>query len=264
MTRKAQLMQFLSQTTSNGVIERSFTVGEVPGVLWSPASSTDPAPLVLMGHPGGLHKRAVGMVARAAHLVTTYGFHAAAIDAPGHGDRARSAADAAWVDDMRRARTAGEPLGAIVAEFNASIAERAVPEWQATVDVLQKLPDIDPDRLVGYSGMTLATEIGLRLMLADPRIGAAGLGAAFASEALLEVARGVSAPVQFLLPWDDLEIDRESGIALWDAIGSEVKSLHIFPGPHQRVPTYEAEDSARFLANHLLAIEPNRSPRRAI
>jgi hypothetical protein len=246
-------MQFFSQTTSDGVIERSFTIGDVPGVLWSSAGSTDPAPLVLMGHPGGLHKRAVGMVARAAHLVTVYGFHAVAIDAPGHGDRARSAADAAWVDEMQRARKAGEPLGAIVAEFNASIAERAVPEWQTTLDALQTLPDIDTDRLVGYSGMTLATEIGFRLMLADPRIGAAGLGAAFASEGLMEVARDVTAPVQFLLPWDDLEIDRESGIALWDAIGSEEKSLHVFPGPHQRVPTYEAEDSARFLANHLLA-----------
>jgi hypothetical protein len=182
-------MQFFSQTTSDGVIERSFTIGDVPGVLWSPAGSTDPATLVLMGHPGGLHKRAVGMVARAAHLVTAWGFHAVAIDAPGHGDRARSAADAAWVDEMQRARKAGEPLGAIVAEFNASIAERAIPEWQTTLDALQTLPDIDADRLVGYSGMTLATEIGFRLMLADPRIGAAGLGAAFASEGLMEVAR---------------------------------------------------------------------------
>jgi hypothetical protein len=246
-------MQFLSQTTSNDVIERSFTVGDVPGVLWSPDGGSAPAPLVLMAHPGGLHKKAQGLVARAAQLVTGYGFHAAAIDAPGHGDRQRSAADAAWVDEMQRARKAGEPLGAIVAQFNASIAERAVPEWQAVLDALQTVPGIDADRPVGYSGMTLATEIGFRLMVADSRIGAAGLGAAFASEGLLDVARSVTAPVQFLLPWDDLEIDRESGIALWDAIGSEEKALHVFPGPHQRVPSYEAEDFARFLARHLLA-----------
>lgn len=251
-------MQFLSQTTSNGVIESTFTVGGVPGVLWSPDARPGPAPLVLMGHPGGLHKKAPGLVARAAHLVTVFGLHAAAIDAPGHGERRRSASDAAWVDEMQRARGAGEPLGPIVSAFNESIAERAVPEWRATLDALQTLPEIDVDRQVGYSGMTLATEIGFRLVAAEPRIGAAGLGAAYASEALLEVARGVSVPVQFLLPWDDPEIDRESGLALYDAIGSNTidtveKSLHAFPGPHQRVPSYEAEDSARFLARHLLA-----------
>lgn len=105
--------------------------------------------------------------------------------------------------------------------------------------------------------MTLATEIGFRLAEEEPRIGAAGLGAAFASESLVEVARGVSVPVQFLMPWDDPEIDRESGLTLYDAIGSVEKSLHAFPGPHQRVPSFEAEDSARFLARHILP--PKRS-----
>jgi alpha-beta hydrolase superfamily lysophospholipase len=246
-------MHFLSQTTSDGVVERSFTVGGVPGVLWSPEAAADPAPLVLMGHPGGLHKKAAGLVARAAHFVTVYGFHAAAIDAPGHGDRERSASDAAWVDEMQSARRAGEPLGPIVSAFNASIAERAVPEWRATLDALQALREIDADRPVGYSGMTLATEIGFRLAAEDPRIGAAGLGAAYASEALLDVARDVRVPVQFLVPWDDPEIDRESGFALYDAIGSAEKSLHAFPGPHQRVPASEAEEAARFLARHLLS-----------
>jgi hypothetical protein len=244
-------MQIFSQTASDGVVESSFTVDGIPGVLWSPDSDPAPAPLVLMGHPGGLHKKTPGLVARAAYLVTTFGFNAASIDSPGHGDRKRSAADAAWVDDMQRARRAGEPLGPIVSEFNASIAERAVPEWRATLDALQALPQIDSDRPVGYSGMTLATEIGFRLAAVEPRVGAAGLGAAFASEALLGVARSVSVPVQFLLPWDDPEIDRESGLALFDAIGSAEKSLHAFPGPHQRVPSFEAADSASFLARHL-------------
>ena len=246
-------MHFISQTTSDDIVESSFTVDGVPGVLWSPHPGGDPAPLVLMGHPGGMHKRAQGLVARAAHFVTTFGFHAAAIDAPGHGERERSASDAAWVAEMLHARESGRPLGAIVAEFNASLAERAVPEWRATLDALQALPDINADSPVGYTGMTLATEIGLRLAEAEPRIGAAGLGAAFASAALLQVARGVTTPVQFLLPWDDPEIDRESGLALFDALGSAEKSLHAFPGPHQRVPWFEAEDSARFIARHLLS-----------
>jgi hypothetical protein len=248
-------MQLISDTTSNGVLERDFTSHGVPGVLWSPASEHDPRPLVLSGHPGGLHKKAPGVAARAIHLVTTCGFHVAAIDAPGHGDRRRSAEDAQWVTEMQKARAAGEPLGPIVSAFNSSIAERAVPEWRATLDELQVVPEINADQPVGYSGMTLATEIGIRLVAAEPRIGAAVFGAAFASAALTDTARRIDVPVLFLLPWNDLEIDRESGLTLFDAFGSAEKTLHANPGPHQRVPWFEAEDSARFFSRHLAPVE---------
>ncbi|WP_406506479.1 hypothetical protein [Streptomyces sp. NBC_01602] len=38
-------------------MHRDFTLGAVPGVLWSSASGSDDAPLVLMGHGGGTHKK---------------------------------------------------------------------------------------------------------------------------------------------------------------------------------------------------------------
>lgn len=243
-------MQFSSSTSADGVLERAFVLDDVPGVLWSPEphppASDTPAPLVLMGHPGGLHKRAQGLVARAVHLVRTRGFHVAAIDAPGHGERPRSEEDARWVARLWRAREAGDPLGPIVSEFNASLAERAVPEWRATLDALQTLPEIAADRPVGYSGMTLATEIGIRLAAADPRIGASVLGAAYASAPLLAAARQVTSPVLYLLPWDDAEIDRESGLALFDAFAAPDKVMHVNAAPHQRLPWSETEDSARF------------------
>ena len=50
-------LHFTAETSSNGVAERDFTVGEIPGVLWSPASRADRAPLVLIGHGGGTHKK---------------------------------------------------------------------------------------------------------------------------------------------------------------------------------------------------------------
>ena len=43
-------LHFTAETTSDGVLERDFVVGEIPGVLWSPASGSDRAPLVLMPH----------------------------------------------------------------------------------------------------------------------------------------------------------------------------------------------------------------------
>jgi dienelactone hydrolase len=244
-------MRFTSETTTNGVLERDFTLGDIPGVLWSRERSSGPAPLLLIGHPGGLHKKAQGVVARATYYASAVGYNVAAIDAPGHGDRPRSAEDARWVDDMQRARAAGEPLGLIVSEFNASIAERAVPEWMAALDELQTLPEVS-DGPVAYSGMTLATEIGMRLVVADERIRAAVLGGAFASETLLDVAAQITVPIQYLLAWDDPEIDRESSFRLFDALGSSEKTLHANPGPHQRVPWFETEDGGRFYERHLI------------
>lgn len=248
-------LNVIAQTSSDGVVDRSFTVGEVPGVLWSPESAAAGAPLLLMGHGGGLHKRAAGLVARARQAVVRDGFHVAAIDAPGHGERALSPQDQQWVDALFRAREEGEPLAAIIAPFNGSLAERAVPEWQATIDALQSLPEIGAEAPIGYSGMTLASAIGIPLAVADPRIRAAIFGGVFVYDALLEAARRVTIPIEFLLPWDDDEIDRESGFTLFDAFASEDKSLHAFPGSHFRVPVERID--TRFFARQLgLAVDP--------
>lgn len=242
-------MHFISDTLIDGKRERRFTLGDIPGVLWSPLDD-DPRPLVLSGHPGGMHSLVPAIVTRATQLVTAHGFHVAAIDAPGHGDRPRSASDAAWVERMQAARAAGEPLGAIVSEFNGSIAERAVPEWRTVLDeLLTELGDVP----IGYRGMTLATEIGARLIAADDRIRVAVLGSAFASAALMQVMARITVPVTYLLPWDDREIDRESGITLFGALGSSEKRMVVFSQPHQRVPWSEVEEAGGFLARHLLA-----------
>ena len=101
-------MHFTAETSSNGVVERNFTIGEVTGLLWSRASGSDRAPLVLMGHGGGQHKKAPGILARAHHFVTACGFTVAAIDAPGHGDRPRTVADEQEIAALRQAQAAGD------------------------------------------------------------------------------------------------------------------------------------------------------------
>ncbi|MFD9515355.1 dienelactone hydrolase family protein [Streptomyces mirabilis] len=244
-------MHFTAETSSNGVVERNFTLDEVTGVLWSPASGSDGAPLVLMGHSGGLHKKAPGILARAHHYVTTCGFTVAAIDAPGHGDRPRNAEDKQWAAALLRARAAGEPIGPIIVDFNGSLAERAVPEWQATLDALQALPEIGPEAPVGYGGMTLGTATGLLLAAIEPRLTAAVFGGVFVYEALTEAAGRITIPIEFLLPWDDEEINRQAGLALFDACASKEKALHAYPGRHNQVPAFEVDNSARFFLRHL-------------
>jgi plasmid stabilization system protein ParE len=242
---------FTSTTSSDGVLERDFTLGEITGVLWSPTAGSAGAPLVLLGHSGGLHKRAPGIVSRARHYVAVYGLSVAAIDAPGHGDRPRNDRDQRWVTALLAARDAGEPIGSIIAEYNSSLAERAVPEWQATLDALQELPEIGTDAPIGFGGMTLGTATGLMLAAVEPRIAAASFGGVFVYAALVAAARQVTIPIELLLPWDDEEIERQPGLELFDAIASQQKMLHAHPGRHNQVPSAEVDNSARFFLRHL-------------
>jgi dienelactone hydrolase len=235
---------FTAKTSSDGVVERDFTIGEVTGVLWSPVSGSRHAPLVLMGHGGGLHKKTPGLMSRARHCVTAYGYTVVAIDAPGHGDRPRTAED-----DQAAGET--ERFKAVSLRYGISLAERAVPEWQATLDALQKLPEIGTEAPVGYGGgITLGTAIGIPLTAIEPRITAAIFGGGFVvHESLIEAARRVTVPVQFLLPWDDEHVDRQSALALFDAFASKEKTLHANPGDHRDVRWFGVDDS--FLVRHL-------------
>jgi hypothetical protein len=239
-------MRFTSeQRLDDGVLEREFTLGEIPGVLWTPGSA--PAPLILSGHNGGLHKRHPRLVARARHYAAEYGFAAAAIDAPGHGDRPRSAADEQARAGLRRAMEAGEPVNEIAAAFIVPLAERAVPEWRTTLDALLSLPGIGGP--AGYEGMTA---IGIRLALVEPRISAAVFFAGgFVPGTLREEARQVTIPLQFLLPWDDEGMERQPALDLFDAFGTREKTLHANLGGHAGVPWFEVDDGARFFARHL-------------
>jgi pimeloyl-ACP methyl ester carboxylesterase len=244
-------MQFTSETSSNGVIERTFRLGEITGVLWSPASALVGTPVLLAAHSGGMHKKAPGLIASALHSVTAYGFTVAAIDAPGHGDRQRNLEDQRWTEAIHRARTAGEPIAPIVIDYSLSLAERAVPEWQAVLDAIQTLPEIGVEAKVGYGGVSLGVVTGLMLTAVEPRITALSLGGVFVDDLLIEAARRITVPVEYQIPWDDKEFDRTAGIALFDAFASTEKTLHAYSGRHYPVPEYERDSSARFFARHL-------------
>jgi pimeloyl-ACP methyl ester carboxylesterase len=244
-------MHITSETSSNGVIERNFTLDEITGVLWSPTSGTTHSPLLLAGHAGGMHKKAPGLLASALHIVSTYGFSVAAIDAPGHGDRPRNRQDQQRAEAIHQARAAGQPIAPIVADYSMSLAERAVPEWQATLDALQRLPEIGVEAPIGYGGVSLGVVTGLILTAVEPRITAVSFGGVFVDDALIEAAGRVTVPVEYQIPWDDEEFDRAAGVALFDAFASKEKTMHAYSGRHYPVPDYERDSSARFFARHL-------------
>ncbi|WP_030692251.1 hypothetical protein [Streptomyces globisporus] len=243
-------MHFTSERRlDDGVLEREFTLGEVPGILWTPPSASAPAPLILLGHPPlGLRKMYPRLVDRARRAAAD-GFAAATIELPGSGDRPRWAGAEQARADMRRAVEAGEPVGdEIIDALVLPLVDRAVPEWQAALDALLTLPEIGGP--VGYSGGVIS--IGVRLAAVEPRIVAAGLFAgSFVPRAILEEARRVTIPLHVLLQWDDEGNDRQASLDLFDAFGSEEKTLHANMGGHTGVPQFAGDAAARFFIRHL-------------
>ncbi|MCX3062190.1 dienelactone hydrolase family protein [Streptomyces beihaiensis] len=241
------------QRLDDNVLEREFTLGEIPGILWTPESASSstpsPAPLILLGHPPlglrGMHPRLVARAKRAA----ADGFATATIELPGSGDRPRLAALEQARADLRHAMQSGEPVSDEITEAVVlPLVDKAVPEWQATLDALLSLPEIGGP--VGYSGGVIS--IGIRLAVADPRIAAAGLFAgSLVPRAMFEEARRVTIPLHVLLQWDDEGNDRQAALDLFDAFGSKEKTLHANMGGHTGVPQSAGEDAARFFTRHL-------------
>ncbi|WP_371656634.1 MULTISPECIES: dienelactone hydrolase family protein [unclassified Streptomyces] len=243
-------MHFTSeQRLDDGVLEREFSLGEIPGILWTPVSASAPAPLILLGHPPlGLRKMYPRLVARARHAAAD-GFATATIELPGSGDRPRWPAAEQARADLRRAMEAGEPVSdEIVDALILPLVDKVVPEWQAALDALLSLPEICGP--VGYSGGVIS--IGIRLAVVEPRISAAVLFAgSFVPRALFEEARQVTIPLHVLLQWDDEGNDRQAALDLFDAFGSKEKSLHANMGGHTGVPQFAGDVAARFFTRHL-------------
>ena len=245
-------MHFTSeQRLDGGVLERELTLGEIPGILWTPASASAsaPAPLILLGHPPlGLRKMYPRLVARARHSAAD-GFATATIELPGSGDRPRWPAAEHARADLRRAMEAGEPVSdEIVDALILPLVDKAVPEWRAALDALLSLPEIGGP--VGYAGGVIA--IGVRLAVVEPRIAAALLFAgSFVPRTTFDEARQVTIPLHVLLQWDDEGNDRQLALDLFDAFGSRKKTLHANMGGHTGVPQFEGDAGNRFFARHL-------------
>ncbi|NEK85705.1 alpha/beta hydrolase [Blastococcus saxobsidens] len=243
-------MQFSSdRLLDDDLRERRFLLGEIPGILWTPASTPAPAPLILLGHPGGLAAMHPRLVARARHSALE-GFATATIELPWSGDRPGSASAEKAGADLRRALAAGQPVrDEIVDRLVLPLVDTAVPEWQTALDAMLALPGIDGP--VGYSGGV--TAMGVRLAAVEPRISAALLFAgSYVPRRTYEEARHVTVPLLVLLQWDDEGNDRRMALELFDALGSAEKTLHANTGGHTGVPPFEGDDANRFFARHLV------------
>ena len=221
-------MHFICETSSGGVREQLFTHGEIPGVLWTPEGAAGTCPLILMGHGGGQHKKAPGLVTLARRFVAECGFAAMAADVPGHGDRPEDEQYSRIAAENQARVEAGEELAPLIAGFQALVARQTVPEWRTVLDAVRQLGDAGAGP-VGYWGVSLGCGLGVPFVAAEPRVRAAvlGLGGALASA---EAAARITIPVEFLVQWDDERVPRTQSLALFDALASAEKTLHANPG----------------------------------
>jgi pimeloyl-ACP methyl ester carboxylesterase len=255
-------VDIVSEKTEQGVVEQRFDlkVGAevVPGIRWAPDGSTGQRPTILLGHGGTQHKRVPNILGLARRFVRHLGYSAVALDAPGHGERIT---DPQAADRRRRAlqeRIAAGP-GAGARSFGADEAREWVErtakggaEWKALLDDL----DASGGGTYGYWGVSMGTAIGLPFVAAEPRVaaavlGLAGMGNRPGADRFEAAARALSVPVLFVYQWDDELVGRQAGLALFDAIGSAEKTMHINPGGHVQIPLFERDAYEAFFARHL-------------
>jgi dienelactone hydrolase len=248
-------LNWTNEVVERGVTERDFQLsvaGEnVPGVAWSPEGKHQ-WPTILLGHGGTQHKRTPGVQSLARRLARHLGYGAVAIDAPEHGDRHTETQERVGPLEMRRrvATMTPEQLKAI-ADRNST----AEGEWRATLDALEATPGFSGGPF-GYWGVSMGTAIGLPYVASDPRIsvavfGLAGVGDRPGAERLADAARALKIPVLFLFQWDDELMEREHGMALFDAIGSDEKTMHVNPGGHIEMPAHERDAVEAFYSRHI-------------
>ena len=262
-------MDVRSKTVELSVVEQQFVLktaeDTVPGILWSPEAPTGPRPTILIGHGGGAHKRAPYVLDLARRFVGHLGFSAAALDAPDFGDRIDPEAAERQRRALQERRAAGPGAGPPTLDpaVWAERTRKGVLEWKALLD------DLDADGTVsngryGYWGLSMGTAIGLPFVATEPRIaaavlGLAGLGGILGADDGGRLARSLEVPVLLVEQWDDQLIGRDGALALFDALGSRDKALHVHPGGHIETPLYELDAYDAFFGRHLISDDHSSS-----
>lgn len=258
-------MKFKKEKTEAGVLRRDFDIEvaaeTVPCVIWAAEGATGPRPLVLMGHGGSQHKKTLGIRTRAIDYANTLGYAILAIDAPGHGDRI-SREESTRLEQEVGARVRGETSAPAIdparMKMMAERSRQAVPEWRAALDAVQQMDFVGAGGAVGYWGVSMGTAIGVPFVAAEPRIQCAVFGLAGLRPGATEMeqaANSITIPLQFVFQWEDAVAPRESGIALFNAFAAKEKTMHINPGGHMDIPTFESDAWKNFYLRHLKELD---------
>jgi pimeloyl-ACP methyl ester carboxylesterase len=261
LLEKADSMDFKKEKIVNGVVQRDFDIevagATVPCVIWSMEHAEGPRPIILMGHGGSQHKKTEGIRLRAANYARHLDWATLAIDAPGHGDRiSREEAEQLAIEVGARVRgeSNGPTWDPARLKLMSERSKTAVSEWIAALDAAQSLDFVGTHDRIGYWGVSMGTAFGVPFLAAEPRIKCAVLGLAGLRPGATEfeaAASKITIPIQFVFQWEDAVAPRDNGIALFNALGSKEKTMHINPGGHMDIPAWEPAAWRDFFKRHL-------------
>lgn len=247
--RYASIVEYREQLEVDGTIEEIGVVAttrhEVPYAMWRPSRQVS-TNLVLVGHGAAGDKREDYVMSFARHLVRRYGATVVAIDGPVHGDRR-----------ARLGLTSSQPFLDFVAAWSSheTLTDEMMKDWTDVLDAVFASGHVTPDASTAYWGLSMGTILGLPFVAQEPRIRTSVFGLMGATgptrERVVSAARSLRVPTMFLMQWHDQFFGRDEALALFDAIGSPVKTLVANPGVHGGVPPHAFDVSARFLFQHL-------------
>ena len=128
-----------------------------------------------------------------------------------------------------------------------------VREWKALLDTLEERAEGNATGPYGYWGVSMGARYGIPLVATEPRVQAVvvGLFGLLPDPAFRAAVEAIRIPLLFLFQYNDELMTPAAGLALWDAFGSPEKTMHINPGPHVGIPTFERASSAAFFVRHL-------------
>lgn len=243
-------MAFVEECERDGLRVRELTIDRggrsVPGVIWQRPDVGAGAPLVCFGHGASGDRYQLPIPWLVERLVGRHGFVGLSIDGPVHGRRK--------VGDGAR--------GAFWPEWQRpGTSDDMTADWRAALDFAQAQPDIGSGP-VGYWGLSMGTIYGAPLVAAEPRISAAVLGLMGITgpdhyqPVIRAAAEAIEVPVLFLMQLEDELFDRDSYLALFDALATTDKRLHANAGLHPEVPVEELRHSIDFLVQRLTAGDP--------
>lgn len=259
-------VKWLGDEPAAGCVERSFVLcrrsGAVPGVLWSPETTTAP-PAVLLFHGGSGHKRSERHQRTGRRLAAAAGLAVIAIDGPYHGDRVPAPMAPSVYQQL------------IVDEDIERVTARMTEDWLDAVSALAALGLMNGAN-VSVFGMSMGARFGLPVAAAlESRLRCAVLGKfgirqtdlihpGLCAPSLIEAAaRSVSAAVLYHVQWNDAIFPREGQFELFDALASVDKHLVARSGTHAETHPDDEASWPEFIRTHASGADSHSLPAKA-
>lgn len=232
--------QVVGQVRCRRFVPRSQPDGAVTGAVFEPLVNASPAHIALIQHGGSSNKEGADVWDVAQVLTGQEGVRLVSLDGPVHGARLGHGEKLEPLEVRARFFEKWEHEPAHVAGH--------VDAWQRLIDEL--IDAWHPDR-VSWVGLSMGTAYGLPLLAQEARIHDAVIGmwgTSFVNSARLRAdAKAVRARVLFQQKWHDELFSREGQLELFDALGTDDRRLHVYPGGHTRLGEEQLADLVRFV-----------------